>query len=61
MLPDAIVRFVLGRLDGTTTPGALAREVSEMGREGARVSESEADEVVRASLAVLAKAALLVG
>jgi SAM-dependent methyltransferase len=58
-LPDAIVRFVLGRLDGKETVQELVRAVSA--REGDRLSGAEATEIVRASLDLLARAALLVG
>ena len=61
LLPDTVVRFVLGRLDGETTTEMLARAVRERAREGERVSEVEALSLVEASLAILAKAGLLVG
>jgi len=61
LLPDTVVRFVLGRLDGETTTEMLARAVRERAREGERVSEVEALSLVEASLAILEKAGLLVG
>jgi hypothetical protein len=58
-LPDLAVRFVLSCLDGRTTEAELARRLSLQGR--GQVTETDALLVVRASLAALAKAALLVG
>jgi hypothetical protein len=57
-LPEPIARDILGRLDGTATVGDLTRAVSERG--GGRVTSDEARAVVGASLAMLARAALLV-
>jgi hypothetical protein len=59
LVPDAIVRWALARLDGTRTHADLAREARSM--EGAgEVSDDELARVVTASVARLAGCALLV-
>jgi SAM-dependent methyltransferase len=57
-LPESVVRFVLGKLDGAMTVDAVTAAVRE--REQARVSEVEAVAITRASLTLLSKAALLI-
>jgi SAM-dependent methyltransferase len=57
VLPDPIVRFLLGRLDGKTSLRELTRSVAS--RSEGRVSEEGARGIVDASLASLARAALL--
>jgi len=59
VLPEAIVRFILGRLDGKTTAEQLIAAVRQ--REGDRTTGGEAEAVVEASLRLLATAGLLVG
>ncbi len=57
-LAEDVVRVVLARLDGTRTLGALTREVN---RElHADLSSSDVESLVRATLDLLAKSALLV-
>ena len=56
VLAEDVVRFVLGLADGTRTLEAIAREV----RDARALSEAEALDVTRASVDLLAKAALLI-
>ncbi len=58
VLPEPVVRFILGRLDGKTTIPEIVLAVSE--REAERLSQAEATRIVKASLELLASAALLV-
>ena len=57
-LVEEVVRFALARLDGTRTCGALTREVRE--RMLPESSSADVEALVRASLDLLAKSALLV-
>jgi SAM-dependent methyltransferase len=58
LVPDAIVRWVLGRLDGTRTRTDLAREARSIeGTDGA--SDAELEQLVAASVERLAACALL--
>jgi len=60
LVPDAIVRWVLARLDGTRTREDLARQARSL--EGARgATEDELDRVVAASIERLFACALIVG
>jgi SAM-dependent methyltransferase len=59
-LGEPILRFLLARLDGKTTVVELARQVQAAATNAAGVSEVEAIAIVRASVEVLAKAALLI-
>ncbi|WP_394825386.1 methyltransferase domain-containing protein [Pendulispora albinea] len=58
-LPDPLVRFVLSRLDGTRSLHALADEARSAGLLG-HVSRADGLELVRGSVHVLARSALLV-
>ncbi len=61
LLPEPVMRFVLGRLDGKTTTEELVQAVTERASGAVSVARADAVAVVRASLDELAKAALLVG
>ncbi|HEX4447261.1 MAG TPA: hypothetical protein VH044_11015, partial [Polyangiaceae bacterium] len=58
LVPDAIVRWVLARLDGTRTQADLARDARSMGG-ASGISDDELTRVVAASLDRLAACALL--
>jgi SAM-dependent methyltransferase len=59
LVPDAIVRWVLGRLDGTRTLSDLAREAHKL-EETATVTDAELDGVVEVSVDRLVMCGLIV-
>jgi SAM-dependent methyltransferase len=59
LTPDAIVRWVLARLDGTRTRGELAREAGSLDVESA-VTGAELEELVAATVGRLTACALVV-
>ena len=59
LVPDAIVRWVLARLDGTRTPGDLAREARSLDANAA-VTDAELADLVAASVDRLVACGLVV-
>jgi SAM-dependent methyltransferase len=60
LVPDSMVRWVLGRLDGTRTRDDLAREARSLAA-GTRVTDDELSQVVRAAIERLTACGVIVG
>ena len=60
LVPDAVVRWVLARLDGTRTPRDLAREARSLDV-GAALTDAEIAGLVNASVDTLVASGLVVG